>query len=268
MVVVVKIGGDLLKGGEVHRGLLDDIKETAEERGIVLVHGGGDEVTEIAEKLGKQQIFVVSPQGFKSRYTDRETAEIYTMVIAGRINKRIVATLQANGIKAVGLSGFDGWLLKAERKKRIVIVDEKGRKRFIDGGYTGRIVEVNVDLLNLMLKAGYVPVISPVAMGVEGEPLNVDGDRTTAAVAAALKAEAVIFLTDVEGLLLDGKLVEKVKVDEVEQLLSRIGPGMSTKIHAAVNAVKNGVSRAIIASGFVDNPISLALAGKGTVVEV
>ncbi|MDH5810914.1 MAG: [LysW]-aminoadipate/[LysW]-glutamate kinase [Candidatus Methanomethylicaceae archaeon] len=269
MRVVVKIGGDLLKGDAPNVPLIEDLKELVEGRGLAIVHGGGDLVTEMAKRLGKEQRFIVSPEGFKSRYTDRETAEIYAMVMAGEINTKIVGLLQSFGINAIGLSGFDGGLLRAERKERLVIVDEQGRKRAIEGGYTGKITSVNTRLLEILMGEGYTPVISPLAMGMKFEPLNVDGDRTTSAVAKAIRADAVIYLTDVEGVLLDGKIVPKISIVEVDELLKRIGAGMSTKIHAAVDAVRGGVGRAIITSGFVERPILDALEGRrGTVISL
>lgn len=269
MIVVVKMGGDLLKGEGLNTQLLEDLKAVASSHQVAIVHGGGDLVTAMAKRLGKDQVFVTSPEGFKSRYTDRETAEIYAMVMAGDINTKIVATLHSFGVNALGLSGFDGGLLRAERKKRLVIVDEEGRKRAIEGGYTGKITSVNGALIGLLVSQGYVPVISPLAMGLEYEPLNVDGDRTTAAVASAMKADVVIYLTDVAGVLREGKVIPKISAMDVEALLKDIGPGMSTKIHAAVEAVRGGARRAVITSGFTEKPLTDAIEGKrGTVVSL
>jgi acetylglutamate/LysW-gamma-L-alpha-aminoadipate kinase len=269
MIIAIKIGGDLLKGEGLNTPLLEDLKSVAASKRVVIVHGGGDLVTEMAKRLGKEQVFVTSPEGFKSRYTDRETADIYAMVMAGEINTKIVATLHSFGINALGLSGFDGGLLRAERKKRLVVVDEEGRKRAIEGGYTGKITSVNSTLIGSLISQGYVPVVSPLAMGAENEPLNVDGDRTTAAVASAIKADVIIYLTDVEGVLKDGKVIPRISAVDVEGLLREIGPGMSTKIHAAVEAVRGGAGRAVITSGFTEKPLTNAIDGKqGTVVSL
>jgi len=266
MLLVIKMGGSILKEGASSE-LVFDLKTLAEENRIVLVHGGGAEVTETAAKLGKEQQFIVSPQGFRSRYTDKETMEIFTMVMAGKINKQIVAALQSQGLAAVGLSGLDGLLLKAERKKRLIIVDERGRKKVIDGGYTGKITEVNVDLLVFLLEKGYVPVVTPIAMSEEFESLNVDGDRTAAVVAGALKADRLILLTDVEALMLKGKPVPKITATEAEEALSSIGKGMSTKVHAALEALNQGVKEVLVTSGVGQNPISSALKHEtGTVI--
>jgi acetylglutamate/LysW-gamma-L-alpha-aminoadipate kinase len=266
MLLVIKMGGSILKEGASSE-LVSDLKTLAKEHKLVLVHGGGAEVTETAAKLGKEQKFIVSPQGFRSRYTDKETMEIFTMVMAGKINKQIVSALQSQGIAAVGLSGLDGALLKAERKKRLIIVDERGRKKVIDGGYTGKINEVNVDLLGFLLEKGYVPVVTPIAMSKEFEPLNVDGDRTAAVVAGALKADRLILLTDVEGLLLKGKPVPKITAVEAEEVLSNIGKGMSTKVDAALEALNHGVKEVLVTSGVRQQPISSTLNHEaGTVI--
>ncbi len=266
MLVVVKAGGKVLEGG-LRPEMVADIRALAKENKVIFVHGGGVEVTEVAQKLGKEQRFVVSPDGFRSRYTDRDTVDIYTMVMVGKLNKQVVAALEGGGVRAVGLSGLDGELVKAERKKRLVIIDERGRRMAIDGGYTGRIEKVNADLLRLLMEAGYLVVVSPVAMGSEYEPLNVDGDRTAASIAGALKADMLVLLTDVEGLTLEGKLVPRLRLVEAKEMLPKIGPGMITKIHAAIEALELGVKEVVIASGMGPAPLSSAVThSAGTVV--
>ncbi len=266
MLLVVKMGGSILKEGASSE-LVSDLKALAKEHKLVLVHGGGAEVTEIAAKLGKEQKFIVSPEGFRSRYTDKETIEIFTMVMAGKINKQIVLALQSQGIAAIGVSGLDGLLLKAERKKRLITVDERGRKKVIDGGYTGKINEVNIDLLQFLFEKGYVPVVTPIAMSEEFEPLNVDGDRTAAVIAGALKADRLVLLTDVKGLILKGKPVPKITATEANGALSSIGKGMSTKVHAALEALNQGVKEVLVTSGVRQKPISSALKHEtGTVM--
>jgi acetylglutamate/LysW-gamma-L-alpha-aminoadipate kinase len=267
MNIVVKVGGDLLIEG-FPKGLVDELEVLNKAHGIVLVHGGGDIVTDIAKKLGHEPRFVLSPRGFRSRYTDKQTAEIYTMVMAGKINKEIISALQGRGVAAVGLSGLDGGLIRARRKKQIIVVDERGRKMLIDGGYTGQIEGVNCSLLCLLIKNGFMPVVSPVAMGEEAESLNVDGDRTAASLASALKAERLILLTDVEGLRLGGKYIDEMHISEAKRALDQVGAGMITKVYAAIEAVEGGVGAAVIASGLRDSAISSALEHKsGTVIK-
>ncbi|MGF3522501.1 MAG: [LysW]-aminoadipate/[LysW]-glutamate kinase [Candidatus Bathyarchaeia archaeon] len=266
MLLVVKMGGSILREG-ASNDLVTDLKSVLGENRAVLVHGGGVEVTEVASKLGKEQKFIISPEGFRSRYTDKETIEIYTMVMAGKINKQITLAMQSQGVPTIGLSGLDGAILKAERKARLIVVDERGRKRVIDGGYTGKITQVNTDLLNFLMEKGYTPVVTPIAMSQEYEPLNVDGDRTAATIAGALKADRLILLTDVEGLLLKGERIPKISASEVKEILKDIGAGMSTKVHAALEALNQGVSEVLITSGAGKNPISAALKHEtGTVI--
>jgi len=266
MLFVVKMGGSILKEG-ASSNLVADLKEVLKENKVVLVHGGGVEVTEIAAKLGKEQKFIISPEGFRSRYTDKETIEIYTMVMAGKINKQIVLALQSHGIRAVGLSGLDDTILKAERKKKLIAVDERGRKKVIDGGYTGKINGVNAELIKFLLEKEYVPIVTPIATSEDFEPLNVDGDRTAAFVAGALKADRLILLTDVQGLMLKGQPIQKISATEVKEVLGSIGQGMSTKVHAALEALKQGVGEVMITSGLGNTPISSALKHDvGTVI--
>lgn len=256
-MIVIKIGGSVVDG--LHESTVPDLKDVLSKEKVILVHGGGKEVTSIAEKLGKEQKFVVSPGGIRSRYTDRETAQIYTMVMSGKINKEIVMMLQKQGINAVGLSGVDGAIIKAERKKKLIIVDERGRKVAIDGGYTGKINNVNASLLNTITTGGYVPIVSPIALSEEFDLLNVDGDRAAAYVAGSVKADRVIFLTNVDGLMMDNKLVAHLTVNEAKEMLPKIGFGMEKKVLACTESVSMGVKEAIIASGQVANPISSAL---------
>ncbi len=264
--IVCKIGGSIIEG--VDPSIVDDIKSLG-ARGVrtVLVHGGGDQVTEYAEKLGKKQRFITSPEGIKSRYTDKETAEIFTMVMNGLLSKKIVQTLLANGINAISLSGLDGSLLMAERKQRLVIIDERGRKVAIEGGYTGKISAVNTKLLSNLFDLSIVPVISPVAAeNGNWNLLNIDGDRACSHIAGALKADASIFLTDTEGLILDGSVVKNLTTEEAKKALSSIGPGMDKKVIAAVEAVEMGSRKSVISSGLRKNPIQKALNNEGTVI--
>ncbi|MBE44581.1 MAG: acetylglutamate kinase [Thaumarchaeota archaeon] len=256
-MIVIKIGGSVVDG--LHESTIKDLKTVINHDEVILVHGGGKEVTSIAENLGKEQKFVVSPGGIRSRYTDRETAQIYTMVMSGKINKEIVIMLQKDGINAVGLAGIDGAIIKAERKKKLIIIDERGRKVVIDGGYTGKINAVNVSLLNTITTGGYIPIISPVALSEEFDPLNVDGDRAAAYIAGSVKADSVIFLTNVSGLMIDKKLVTRITISEAKEMLPKIGFGMEKKVLACTEAVSMGVKEAIIVSGQMANPISSAL---------
>ncbi|MEE9242164.1 MAG: [LysW]-aminoadipate/[LysW]-glutamate kinase [Nitrosopumilaceae archaeon] len=256
-MITIKIGGSVVDN--LHPTIISDIKNLVEQ-GVIIVHGGGKEVTKVSEQLGKKPKFVTSPSGIKSRYTDKETAEIFTMVMSGSINKKIVRMLQKNGINAVGFSGVDAKTIQAERKKKLLIVNEKGRKQAIDGGYTGKISKVNAPFILSLLDQGLTPVISPIAISEEYDFLNVDGDRAAAYVAAAVKSDKVLFVTNVDGLLMDDKLVPKLSLAEAKEIRTKVGPGMEKKILAATEALDMGVKEVIIANGQKENPISSAIA--------
>ena len=263
-MITIKIGGSVVDN--LHSTTISDIKKVVESEGVILVHGGGKEVTKVSKQLGKEPKFVVSPSGIKSRYTDQETAEIFTMVMSGRINKTIVRLLQKNGVNAIGLSGVDAKILQAERKKKLIIVNEKGRKQVIDGGYTGKITEVNVKFIKSLLEQGYTPVISPIAISEEYDFLNVDGDRAAAYVAGKVQADKVLFITNVDGLLMDEKLVTDLTLAEAKEIRPKVGFGMEKKILAATEALDMGVKEAIIANGQKENPISSAIAHENCTV--
>lgn len=263
-MITIKIGGSVVD--ELHSSTISDLKKVSQKEKIILVHGGGKEVTRISEALGKEQKFIVSPGGIKSRYTDKETVEIFTMVMSGKINKMIVGMLQKNGINAVGLSGIDGQIIQAERKKKLIVINEKGRKMAIDGGYTGKIKNVNSGLVKLILDHGYLPVISPIAISEEFDFLNVDGDRAAAYVAGKMHSDKILFLTNVDGLLMNDKLVKSLSLAEAKELLPKIGFGMEKKILAATEALEMGVKQALIANGQKENPISAAIANENCTV--
>ncbi len=233
----------------------------------MFVHGGGFYVTELMQKLGIQPVFVKSPSGVVSRYTDWNTLWCYVMGMMW-LNKQIVSKLTELGVDAVGLSGADGKLLLAKRKEKIIIVDERGRQRLIDGGYTGKIVDVNTKLITTLLDMNMVPVVAPIAIDSSGVLLNVDSDQVTTAIATKLKPDTVIILLDVDGLLLNGKVVEKLTPEEAEKIFKEspeVTGGMKRKLYMAAQIAKEGI-RVIIANGLKENPIDNALQGQGTVI--
>ena len=193
------------------------------------------------------------------------------MVVAGRINKLLVEQLQRLGVNAVGLSGLDGRLLEAKRKSALRIV-EGGKRKILRGEYSGKIEQVNAPLLRALLEAGYVPVVAPLAISHQSEALNVDGDRVAAAIGSALKAQTVIILSNVPGLLRDVEddtsLIHHIPASQAEEYLDRYARGrMKRKILGAVEALRDGAGRVIIADGRVAQPLQQALAGQGTIVQ-
>jgi acetylglutamate/LysW-gamma-L-alpha-aminoadipate kinase len=267
-MIVVKAGGN---GDLDIEAVCSDVAELrrAGER-VVLVHGGSEETTRIAEKLGHPPRFVTSPSGHSSRHTDRQTLEIYTMVVAGRINKWLVERLQQLGVNAIGLCGLDGRLLEGKRKSALRI-KENGKLKVLRGEYSGIIEKVNGDLLRTLLDAGYVPVVAPVAISYEGEGLNVDGDRAAAAIGRALQAEQMVILSNVPGLLRDvcdeSTLIPLIPAEKANEFLDRYAKGrMKRKILGALESLQDGVNRVVIADGRVEQPVRRALAGEGTVL--
>ncbi|MGQ9479351.1 MAG: [LysW]-aminoadipate/[LysW]-glutamate kinase [Thermoproteota archaeon] len=263
-MMVVKAGGALLEEASLDK-IIADLADYSHRDRVVFVHGGGAEVTETCKRMGIEPKFVVSASGMRSRVTDWETMEVYLMTMA-RLNKRVVSKLLRNGVNAVGLTGVDGAIASANRKERIMISTENGRRMLIDGGYTGKIDKVNTGLLNLFLSNNIFPVLAPIAISKNFEPLNIDSDAFAAKIASALKAD-LLYLTNVEGLIMDGKLVESLTMAEASALLPSIGHGMMRKVQSAVEALQEGASSVRISSGLIDKPVSNAIEKKlGTVI--
>jgi acetylglutamate/LysW-gamma-L-alpha-aminoadipate kinase len=267
-MIVVKAGGN---GGIKMEVVCEDVADLVKQgRQVVLVHGGSHETNVISEKLGHPARFVTSVSGHVSRYTDRETLEIFAMVTAGRINKRLVERLQQLGVNAIGLSGLDGRLLLGSRKSVLRIV-ENGKRKVLRGDYSGRIQQVNTGLLETLLSAGYVPVVAPLAVSYEGEALNVDGDRVAAAIAAALKAQMLIILSNVPGLLRkfpdESTVIARIPLSQAGKHLESYAQGrMKKKLLGAIEAMNDGVAQVVIADGRVSQPLHRALDGQGTVI--
>ncbi|MCS7107458.1 MAG: [LysW]-aminoadipate/[LysW]-glutamate kinase [Acidilobaceae archaeon] len=264
-MLVVKVGGRALLSNA--RGIAEDISSLWREgKDVLLVHGGGDLVTEVSKRLGVEPLFVTSPEGIRSRYTSAAELEVYVMVMAGKVNKGLVSLLTSLGVSAVGLSGADGPTVVAERKKKIVVLDERGRKRVMEGGYTGKIREVRTSLLKALLRERYLPVVAPIAVDTEGTMLNVDGDQMAAELAVALGAESLVFLTDVEGLVLEGEKVSKLAREDLDRAIAKAGAGMNRKLLQAKRALEGGVRQVLIYNGKEGGAVRKALEGQGTTI--
>jgi len=266
-VIVVKVGGS--EGINLDLVCADVAALWQGEQKLVLVHGGSHLTNQVAEALGHPPRFVTSASGFTSRRTDRRTLEIFEMVYCGQVNKGIVERLQRQGVNALGLSGLDGRLLEGPRKDALRVV-ENGRRLVLHDDYTGKVEKVNTALLQLLLGAGYLPVISPPAVSYQNEAINVDGDRAAAAIATALGAEALVILSNVPGLLRDfpdeSSLIGEIPKEQVEQAMGFAEGRMKMKVLGAAEAVAAGVGRVIFADGRVAGPVQRALAGEGTVI--
>jgi acetylglutamate/LysW-gamma-L-alpha-aminoadipate kinase len=202
-----------------------------------------------------------------SRRTDRRTLEIFEMVYCGQLNKMWVEKLQRAGVNAVGLSGLDGRIFEGTRKDTLRIrVD--GRRLVLRDDWTGTVERVNAGLLHVLLQAGYFPVLTPPGASTNGDAINVDGDRAAAMVAGAFRAEALVILSDVPGLLRafpdESTLIPEIPRAKAEEFMPFAEGRMKKKVLGAVEAIAGGVRKVIFADGRVDEPITRALAGAGT----
>ncbi len=259
---VVKYGGAAMIDERLKAQVMQDIV-LLRTVGIkpVLVHGGGKEVSEVMQRMGLQPRFTGG-----LRVTDAETMEIVEMVLAGTTNKGIVSLIHRAGGKAVGLSGKDGNLLVAKK------LTPDGQ----DIGYVGEVVQVNPEVITVLSESGYIPVISSVAIGEDGQSYNVNADHAAGAIAAALKAEKLIVLTDVPGVLANlndpASLISEMSIAEAEELLrnGKAESGMAPKLEACITALRGGVQRAHIIDGRQPHAILMEVftdRGVGTMVK-
>jgi acetylglutamate kinase len=258
---VIKYGGAAMVDEAVKAAVMQDVV-LMHYLGLcpVLVHGGGPEITEAMKKTGKEAKFI---DGL--RVTDQETMEIVEMVLAGKTNKGIVSLLQRQGGKAVGLSGKDGDLIVARRM----------RPHGVDIGYVGEITEINPELLRILAREGYIPVISSVAVGPEGETLNINADHVAGRIAGELKAEKLLLLTDVAGILADvndpTSLISEMDAARAHSLIETgaVDKGMIPKVEACLMALEGGVPRAHILDGRTPHALLTELfthSGVGTMI--
>ena len=267
-ILVVKLGGtDGVDFSAICNDAVDLLKQGKQ---LVFVHGGSAEANALGEALGTPPKMITSPSGYTSRYTDRKTLEIFLMAVNGKVNSLLTEQLQMLGVNAFGLCGMDGRLMQATRKDSIQSV-ENGKRKIIRDDYTGKIENVNNELLLMLLNAGYLPVIAPVAVSEKGEALNVDADRAAAMVASALKAETLLLLTAVPGLMKnfpdETTLIRQLPQSQLAAASEAAQGRMKKKVLGAEEALKGGVGRVVIADGRIQNPISSALNGNGTVIQ-
>ena len=252
-IIVVKYGGNAMINEDLKQAVIEDIVLlNLVGIKVVLVHGGGPEISEMLKKFGKESKFV---KGL--RYTDRETMDIVQMILCGKVNKNLVSLFEKAGGRAVGLGGMDGGLFKAIR-----LVDPDGTEY----GYVGDVKEVNEKVVLDVLNEGFIPVVSSVAAGMDEETnYNINADTAAEKLAVALKAKKLILLTDVCGLMRDPKddstLIPRLKVSEVPALIKEgvISGGMIPKVDCCVEAVRQGVERANIQDGRVPHSILVEL---------
>lgn len=267
-MIVIKAGG----GEGIHyESVCDEIAEL--QRGgarPLLVHGGSHLTNELAESLNHPAKFVTSPAGFTSRFTDRRTMDIFMMAYCGYSNKTIVEGLQRRGINAIGLSGIDGRIWTGKQKSAIRIV-ENGKQRILRDNLTGTVEEVNCELLNGLLDAGMLPVLTPPAITRDGTAINVDGDRAAAITAWQMGADQLVILSNVPGVLRDvdrpDSLIGTISRDDLDSVSQEYAAGrMKIKLLAAGSAIDGGLQRVVIADARPRKCVSAALSGQGTVV--
>ncbi|MBS3069742.1 [LysW]-aminoadipate kinase [Candidatus Micrarchaeota archaeon] len=269
-MLVVKIGGSIFAN---RANLIADFAAYAKQNKAILCHGGAAESTELAKKTGVETKYLTNESGMKWRYSTAQQLELMQMTLAGKINKTLVAELQKLGVNAIGLSGLDGALLCARQK--IVNASEigadgtAGKLKVVRDDFTGKIDAVNSDLLSLLISNGYTPVIAPLALSENFEPLNTHGDRAAAQIASAMRANALAILTDVDGYFdpFPTNLVKRIDAASLPSTVQNASGGMKRKLVAAQEALGGGVKKVLIANGTKENPLTGALNGNGTTIE-
>jgi acetylglutamate kinase len=264
--VVIKYGGHAMQSDELRQSFAQDVV-LLDLVGInpIVVHGGGPQITELIGKLGLKSRFV---RGM--RVTDSATMDAAEMVLA-KINKEIVALISRSGGSAVGLSGKDGDLI-VSRKMRMVVRDDRGRKSRVDIGLVGEVAQVNPQILRTLENDNFIPVVAPIGVGRDGQTYNINADIAAAQIAAALKAEKLILLSDVEGVKdREGRLIPTLDASEARRLIARgtIQEGMIPKVECCIDALQRGVAKTHIVDGRVRHAVLLEIftrSGIGTEV--
>ena len=268
-ITVVKCGGT---AGVESAHVCADVAELVRAgHQVVLAHGGSADIERLAGRMDVPRRTLVAPDGVATRYTDAETLEVVTLALAGAVKPRLVTALAGLGVPAVGLSGLDGGLLRARRKRaHRALLD--GQLVVVRDNHSGRVVEVNDGLLRALLDAGFLPVVSPPALAEDGTAVNVDADRAAAAIAGALGATTLVLLTGAPGVLEDpadeASLLEVCPIAPSGRPPEWARGGMALKLVGAREALAGGVEGVIVADGRVERPVLAALAGAGTRVEL
>jgi acetylglutamate kinase len=267
-IVVVKYGGHAMGDEEVARRFARDMV-LLEQSGVnpVVVHGGGPQIGAMLAKLGIKSEFSAG-----LRITDRATVEIVEMVLAGSINKQIVGFINAQGGRAIGLCGKDGNMVTASKVVYMVESDKTGLEKEIDLGFVGEPAKVDTTVLDQVLGRELIPVLAPIAQGSDGETYNVNADTFAGAIAGALKAKRLLFLTDVPGVL-DAKqnLIKQLRIDEIRALIAdgTITGGMIPKVETCIYALEQGVEGVVILDGKLPHAVLIELLtdhGAGTLI--
>lgn len=266
--VVVKYGGHAMGDAELGAAFARDIA-LLKQSGVnpIVVHGGGPQIGAMLSKMGIESKFEGG-----LRVTDQRTVEIVEMVLAGSINKEIVALINAEGEWAIGLCGKDGNMVFAEKARKVVKDPESNIEKVLDLGFVGEPVEVDRTLLDLLARSEMIPVLAPVAPGRDGHTYNINADTFAGAIAGALNASRLLFLTDVPGVLdKDGKLIDELTVAQARALIAdgTISGGMIPKVETCIEAIERGVEGVVILNGKTPHAVLLELFtehGAGTLI--
>ncbi|SNZ15658.1 N-acetylglutamate kinase [Natronoarchaeum philippinense] len=269
MTTVLKIGG--ARAVDPAGALADVAELVSQGEDVVVVHGGSTAVDDTLEALGEEPTYVETPGGVVGRFTDERTMEVFEMVLPGKLNTDLTEALQNQGVNAVGLSGVDGKVLSGRRKSAVRVVED-GKKKIKRGDHSGKITDVNADLLETLLAGEYTPVVTVPMLGEEKSggytAVNADADRAAAAVAGALDATLVV-LTDVPGILEDPEdestLIETADDPAGLELIEDAAEGfMTKKVMAAKEALSDGADEVVVADANAEEPVLSAVDGGGT----
>ena len=266
--VVIKYGGNAMGDAKLGKAFARDVALLAQS-GVdpLVVHGGGPQIGSMLDKVGIKSEFKGG-----LRVTDRSTVEVVEMVLAGSLNKRIVADFNSEGARAIGLCGKDGNMVTVTKAKRTLRDPDSNIEQIIDLGFVGDPKEVDVEVLDMIVGSGLIPIIAPVALGEDGETYNVNADTFAGAIAGAMDAERLLFLTDVPGVLdKSGNLIRELTVKEAETLIKNgtVSGGMIPKVETCIAALDQGVEGVVIVNGKAPHAVLLELFtehGAGTLI--
>ena len=269
-MIIIKIGGGAAIGEAAFRNFATDLRELLDAgRTAVVIHGANAAFSQLSRQLDLPPVMVTSSSGRVSRYTDAATMDAMLMTYCGKVNKTLVGIMRAAGVDAVGLSGLDGGIAIG-RRKPVLRGTVDGKARIFRDDHAGTIAQVDVRLIRLLLGNGYLPILTPPALGEEGVPINVDGDKLALALAGELGAEALLFFSDTPGLLRDVRdetsLVREIDAAAPESALAAASGRMVVKVEAALGAIAQGVGEVVFSDARAERPVSRALSGEGTVV--
>ena len=270
--IVIKYGGSAMVDKTARKQFIKDVV-LMKYIGInpVIVHGGGPEINEMLKKVGKESKFIAG-----NRVTDEETVEIVEMVLSGKVNKGIVADINKYGGKAIGISGKDDNMILVRQKYIEEKSENNGETKKIDIGFVGEIENINTEIIKVLEKSDYIPVISSIGTDKNGQTYNINADYVAGEIAGKLNADRMIFLTDVDGILLDyhdkQTLIDEIDVYHVNKLIEKgvISGGMLPKVNTCLKAIEKGVENVVILNGKLEHSLLLELftdEGAGTLIE-